>query len=296
MTTTTSQSAHPRFGRAALRLTMVALVAGAAIAGGCRGDRSDKPPRQFFPGLDDQPKMKAQTRNTFWEEFEGKKEKDPAWGRTSRMPVANTVPFGREAQTGPVTGYEMDGDQKVIRTVDFANRDSFLALDPVLNTGKRADGSVVELIPIPVDLDLIEVGRVQYEINCLVCHGGTGKGDGVVGLRWAYPLPNFLDDTWQLGAIGPDGAPNELAYDGHIFDIIRNGKVAPTSPSGYAMPPYGGRLTIEESWAIVADLRPIPATQRGTIETLSEYDRSAADELRRNLGQPVNENPNGGEQ
>ncbi|XOV75366.1 MAG: hypothetical protein ACFHWZ_18520 [Phycisphaerales bacterium] len=56
MTTTTS---HARLGRVALRLTMVALVAGAAVAGGCRGDRSGKPPRQFFPGLDDQPKMKA---------------------------------------------------------------------------------------------------------------------------------------------------------------------------------------------------------------------------------------------
>ncbi|MFB3430183.1 cytochrome c [Phycisphaerales bacterium ac7] len=293
MTTTTS---HARLGRVALRLTMVALVAGAAVAGGCRGDRSGKPPRQFFPGLDDQPKMKAQTRNTFWDEFEGKKEKEPDWGRSARLPVANTVAFGREPHTGPLTGYEMVNDQKVVRSVDFAHRESFFSLNPVVSTGKRADGNAVERIPVPVDLDLIQMGKTQYEINCLVCHGGTGKGDGIVGVRWAYPLPNFLDDTWQLGAVGPDGAPNPLAYDGHIFDIIMNGKPAPTSPSGYAMPPYGGRVTVEEAWAIVAYLRTIQATQRGSIETLREYDRSAADQLLRNVGQPSTENPNGGEQ
>ena len=62
------------------------------------------------------------------------------------------------------------------------------------------------------------------------------------------------------------------------------------------MPPYGGRVTVEEAWAIVAYLRTIQATQRGAIETRREYDRSAADQLLRNVGQPATENPNGGEQ
>ncbi|MFG0293203.1 MAG: c-type cytochrome [Phycisphaerales bacterium JB050] len=283
-------------GQSAFRLATVVLIAGAAFAGGCRGDRSSKPPRQFLPDLDDQPKMKAQTSNTFWPEFEGKGEKAPDWGRSARMPVRNTVPFGREAHTGPITGYTIEEGQAVIRTVDFAQRDSFLALDPVLNTGKRSDGSVVERIPVPVTLEMIELGRTKYEINCMICHGGTGMGDGMVGRRWAYPLPNFLDDTWQIGAVDADGNPNPLAYDGHLFDTIRNGKVAETSPNGYAMPPYAGRLSVEETWAIVAYLRTIQTSQRGTIDQLRRYDRGAADELLRNIGQPSNENPNGGEQ
>ncbi len=283
-------------GHSAIRLMAVALIAGAAVSGGCRGDRSGKPPRQFFPDLDDQPKMKAQTRNTFWQEFDGKKEKDPDWGRTSRMPVRNTIPFGREPHTGPLEGYRIQEGQPIFRTVDFAQRDSFLALDPVVNAGKRMDGSVVERIPIPVTLELIEIGRTQYEINCMICHGGTGAGDGIVGVQWAYPLPNFLDDTWQLGAVDADGNPNPLAFDGHIFDIIRNGKVAEASPNGYAMPPYGGKLSIEESWAIVAYMRAIQASQRSTIDQLRRYDRGAADELMRNIGQSSNDNPNGGGQ
>jgi mono/diheme cytochrome c family protein len=283
-------------GRTALRLAAVGVLAGAAVAGGCRGDRSEKPPREFFPDLDNQPKMKAQTSNTVWEEFDAKKEKASDWGRTARMPVQGTVPFGREPHIGPVTGYEMRDGQAVVRTVDFAQRDSFLSLDPVVNTGRRFDGSVVDRIPIPVDLPLIEVGRVQYEINCLVCHGGSGKGDGVVGTRWAYPLPNLLDDIWQFGAVTAEGEPVATALDGHIFDIIRNGKVNEASPGGYAMPPYGGRLTVEESWAIVAYLRTLQKTQRGTIEDLREYNPSAADELMRNVGRMLGGNPNGGGQ
>lgn len=278
-----------------LRFAAVALIAGAAIMGGCRGDRSGKPPRQFFPDLDDQPKMKAQTKNTVWTEFEGKKTA-PDWGRTPRNPVENTVPFGRESLVAPVTGYEIRNGQVIVRTVDFAERDSFLALDPVTNTGKRMDGSVVDRIPIPVDLELIELGRTQYEINCLVCHGGTGRGDGVVGTRWAYPLPNLQDDQWQLGALDPDGQPLATALDGHIFDIIRNGKVNEASPTGYAMPPYGGKVSVEESWAIVAYLRSLQATQRGTIDDLRRYDRSAADRLLQNISQPSGENQDGGEQ
>ncbi|MFU8828257.1 MAG: c-type cytochrome [Phycisphaerales bacterium] len=278
-----------------LRLTGITLAALALAAGGCRGDRSGKPPRQFFPDLEDQPKMKAQTKNTVWAEFEGKGTA-PAWGRTPRQLVRHTVPFGREPHTGPVTGFQIRDGNVEFRTVDFAQRDSFLSLDPVVNRGRAFDGTLVERIPIPVDLELIRVGRQKYEIYCLVCHGGSGKGDGVVGTRWAYPLPNFLDDTWQFGALDGDGNPNELAFDGHIFDIIRNGKVSETSPNGYAMPPYGGKVSVEESWAIVAYIRAIQATQRGSIDTLRRYNRSAADLLMDNLGNPPTENPNGGEQ
>ncbi len=279
----------------ALRVFAIAIIAGAAAMGGCRGDRSNKPPRQFFPDLDDQPKMKAQTKNTVWEEFEGKKNA-PDWGRTPRMPVENTVAFGRESHAGPIQGYRVVNGELAVRTVDFAQRDSFLSLDPVVNTGKRMDGSVVPRIPIPVDRELIELGRTKYEITCLVCHGGSGQGDGVVGSRWAYLLPNFLDDAWQLGAVDADGQPIPTALDGHIFDIIRNGKVNEASPTGYAMPPYGGKLSVEETWAIVAYLRTIQATQRGSIDTLRRYDRSAADRLLQNVGQTEPDTTNGGEQ
>ncbi len=52
------------------RGALACLLALGAIAtlplGGCRGDRTDKPPRQFFPDMDDQPKKKAQSETEFF--------------------------------------------------------------------------------------------------------------------------------------------------------------------------------------------------------------------------------------
>src|SRR5690606_30275922 len=112
----TMTTTHSRTSRRALRIAGVGLAALAISAGGCRGDRSAKPPRQFFPDLDDQPKMKAQTKNTVWSEFEGKST-ETDWGRSARLPVANTVPFGREMHAGPIRGYRTIDGNPVEHTV-----------------------------------------------------------------------------------------------------------------------------------------------------------------------------------
>ena len=61
-------------------------LAGAALVAlpACRGDRSDKPPRQFFPDLDDQLKWRPQGESPFY-----------ADGRMMRPAVRGTVAFGR---------------------------------------------------------------------------------------------------------------------------------------------------------------------------------------------------------
>ena len=53
-----------------------------AVAGmpACRGERTDKPPRQFFPDMDDQPKYKAQSESPVF-----------ADGRSMREPVPGVV-------------------------------------------------------------------------------------------------------------------------------------------------------------------------------------------------------------
>ena len=62
---------------------MLALGAIAALPlGGCRGDRTDKPPRRFFPDMDLQPKHKAQAETEFF-----------ADGMTQRPLVEGVVPF-----------------------------------------------------------------------------------------------------------------------------------------------------------------------------------------------------------
>src|SRR4051794_16105759 len=50
----------------------------------CRGERTEKPPHQFFQGMEDQPKWRPQSKSEFF-----------ADGRTMRPVVPGTVPFGR---------------------------------------------------------------------------------------------------------------------------------------------------------------------------------------------------------
>ena len=50
----------------------------------------------------------------------------------------------------------MVNDQKVVRSVDFAHRESFFSLNPVVSPGKRGDGNAVERIS-PAALETLAV-------------------------------------------------------------------------------------------------------------------------------------------
>ena len=118
--------------RASLALALCAGVVGALA--GCRGDRSDKPPRQFFPDMDDQPKYKSQAQSNVFRD-----------GRTMREPVAGTVAFARTS------------------AMDWADgRDDLLREDDRIYRGVDSTGEYVAHIPIPVDEALLLRGRERY--------------------------------------------------------------------------------------------------------------------------------------
>jgi mono/diheme cytochrome c family protein len=99
--------------------------------------------------------------------------------------------------------------------------------------------------PIPADSASVSRGRVNYQINCAVCHGPSGAGLGVTSKYGVFAPP-----------IGTPNSPPAGYTDGHIFAIIRNGKVT--------MPSYN-RIEEPDRWDIVNYLRslqgkiPIPA-------------------------------------
>jgi mono/diheme cytochrome c family protein len=238
-----------------LALLAVAGVCVAGVLSGCRGDRSDKPPRQFFPDMDDAPKWKPQSESDFF-----------ADGRTMRVPVTGTVAFGR---------------QGFVSSDDWADpfmqqRADLLKDDPAHYEGTNPDGSWVEMIPatVPVDAKLLARGQERYNISCSSCHGYLGDGKGMVGQAWSYPLPNFHDAKYQPGAteevVAADGRRvNRLAQtglDGYIFHTARYGIAAAQHGQPAKMPGYAHALTHEDSWAIVAYIRALQAQRRGTID------------------------------
>jgi mono/diheme cytochrome c family protein len=94
--------------------------------------------------------------------------------------------------------------------------------------------------PVSADERSLRNGRMQYQINCAVCHGNLGTGDGPVTKFGFPPMP--------IGA--GSNAAGQLS-DGYIFGIIRNGRGL--------MPPYN-RIEEGERWDLINYLRAI---QRG---------------------------------
>jgi mono/diheme cytochrome c family protein len=91
--------------------------------------------------------------------------------------------------------------------------------------------------PVPANEGSVNAGRMQYQINCAVCHGALGKGDGVVSKYGMFPP-----------AIGTATSPSAGYTDGYIFGIIRNGRGL--------MPTYN-RIEEADRWDIVNYIRSL---------------------------------------
>ena len=95
--------------------------------------------------------------------------------------------------------------------------------------------------PVPADSASVSRGRIQYQINCAVCHGASGMGDGPVAkigmLSGLAPPP-----------IGPNSNAANTLTDGYLFAIIRNGRVT--------MPSYN-RIEEPDRWDVVNYIRSL---------------------------------------
>ena len=93
--------------------------------------------------------------------------------------------------------------------------------------------------PVAADERSLRNGAQQFQINCSVCHGPLGAGDGPV-TRFGYP-------PMPIGA--GSNAANTLS-DGYLFGIIRNGRGL--------MPPYN-RIEEQDRWDLINYLRALQA-------------------------------------
>lgn len=250
-----------------------AMLAASALAmPGCRGDRSEARPRQFFPDMDDSPKWKPQTGSEFF-----------ADGRTMRQPPAGAVAFGRVSF---VPDAPWAAPWAAERADLLRDNDAFYSG----YTGVAADGKLqyVDRIPIPVDADLLTRGADRFGIYCAVCHGPAGDGKGMVGPpRWSVPIPSWHDPKYR-----DPNEPDGKNKDGFLFFTARHGVPGAAGPplpgdppdvrrlklEQLKMPGYAHALSERDTWAVVAYIRvlqearlgtpaDIPADQRDRFET-----------------------------
>lgn len=102
--------------------------------------------------------------------------------------------------------------------------------------------------PTPSSAASLANGRMQYQINCAVCHGDRGMGDGPVT---KYGMPG----------IAITGDATRGRSDGYIYGMIRNGRGL--------MPTYN-RIEESDRWDVVNYVRALQSGGAVEVGPLAE--------------------------
>ena len=197
---------------------MLLLVFCLLAVSGCRRD------------MQDQPKMKPFRGSSFF-----------ADGLSARQPVEGTIPRGfLRTDTALFTGKK----NKNLTNIGGPASDTSSGTQAQASAtpgGQNVYPDDVETFPFPVTADTVTRGRERYDIFCSVCHGKTGRGDGMVVRRGFRRAASFHDDRLRTAPVG------------HFFDAITNG--------WGAMPSYAPQIPVQDRWAIIAYIRALQASQ-----------------------------------
>src|SRR5271156_961671 len=105
---------------------------------------------------------------------------------------------------------------------------------------------------------MLERGKQRFTINCAVCHGATGYGNGIVTQFGLVGVANFQQQRLR-------DMP-----DGEIFNTITNGRGK--------MGPYGSNIAVEDRWAIISYIRALQRSQNATIKDVPQDEISSLDQ------------------
>ena len=199
--------------------------------------KTKRPPIELFPDMVRQDKVKAQAPSDFF-----------ADGRGARAPIAGTVPLGYTQPTAlaaAADGAVMGGAYDVVL---FAGKEDYA------NTGKIGTNWGNGL-PFEATLATLQRGHDRYQIQCAVCHGATGQGNGI---------------ATKYGLVGVANLQQQRIRDmsnGEIYNTIVNGK--------NTMLGYGASVQVPDRWAIIAYIRALQRSQNATITDVPDDQQAA---------------------
>lgn len=209
-----------------------AILIVVAIAG-FRGAKTTRQPLEFFPDMDDQPKVKAQKPSEFF-----------ADGSAARKPIDGTVPLGYKSPLQkPVMG-ESAKPGSPYNDIQFSGAPTYADTGKMGEKGENwGTGFPFEVTPA-----VMARGQARFNISCAICHGATGAGDGMAKQFGMATVQSLLQERIRIMS------------DGEIFNTITHGK--------NTMLGYGNRVQVSDRWAIIAYVRALQKSQGGA--TLSE--------------------------
>jgi len=197
-----------RFGKPIV--VCLLLTAYCLLAVGCRYD------------MQDQPKYKYYKESDFFSDK-----------RASRDLPAGTVARGQlHSDKAFYTGkIDNPNPNAAVQTTTDASGNTLVASFP----------NDIDEFPIPVTKELIDRGQDRFNIYCIVCHGPTGNGDGMIVRRGFPKPPTYHDDRLRNAPVG------------HFFDVMTNGWGKMNS--------YAAQVAPADRWAIVAYIRTLQVAQ-----------------------------------
>jgi len=121
--------------------------------------------------------------------------------------------------------------------------------------------------PLPVTEENLGMGRKIYTINCAVCHGDKGDGEGILPKREKFlGIPSFADE-------------GRVLTEGSIYHVMMYGL--------NAMGSYASQTSEEERWQIVMYVQNLKAALKGNdplpmageeIELVEEHTETVIEE------------------
>ncbi len=224
--------------RAFFLIFILALIAVISLAG-FRGIHSAKPPIEIFVDMVRNPRYDPQHESDFYADT-----------RAARAPVPGTVPLG---YTVPDAFLSTGANNNKLDQEPGAFSDA----PDYYNTGRMGD-VYGDGIPLKVDHALLARGQERFNINCAVCHGPVGLGNGITSQYGLVGIANFHD------------ARIRTMPDGQIFNTITLGK--------NTMGPYGSNISVEDRWAIISYIRALERGDGASINDVPADQRAQLDQ------------------
>jgi len=145
---------------------------------------------------------------------------------------------------GPLLTYEIikidfPTDMAIQPSVDYQEGPRLMPPEmSVPVTGKSMVLDTLPVNPIPADEISLQRGEIFYSVNCSLCHGLSGQGDG------------SLADYYTERPLKPLTSANVTSqFDGQLFRTISEGFSR--------MPPQTEALTPRDRWDVINYLRTL---------------------------------------